>query len=105
MDRVTAELCQKQIRHCYTWIERFMQSQEDDSLQQFGILAALLPLTAALIQTEAVDSLPDLPDEDGEDDEEQKVGAASPLSIPTARWALDLLPCHAQSCVSILARL
>jgi hypothetical protein len=72
MDRVSAELCQKQIRHCHTWIEQFMQSQEGGSLQQFGTLAALLPLAAALIQTEVVDPLPDPADEDDEDDEEEK---------------------------------
>jgi len=72
MDRVTAELCQKQIRHCHTWIEEFMQSEEGGSLQQFGTLAALLPLAAALIQSEAVDPLPDPPGEDDEDGEAEK---------------------------------
>ena len=48
MERVTAELCQKQISHCHAWIEQFMQSEEGGSLQQFATLAALKPLAAAL---------------------------------------------------------
>jgi hypothetical protein len=72
MEQVTAELCQKQIRHCHTWIEQFMQSQEGGSLQQFGTLAALLPLAAALIQTEAIDPLPDPPEEEDENEAEEK---------------------------------
>jgi len=49
-----------------------MQSQEGGNLQQFGTLEALLPLAAALMHTEAVDSLPNPCDEDDEADEEQK---------------------------------
>jgi len=52
MDRVSAELCQKQIRHCHTWIERFMQTEGGGCLQQFGSMAALLLLAPALTQTE-----------------------------------------------------
>ena len=52
MEQVTAELCQKQIAHCHAWIERFMQSEEGGSLQQFGTLHALMPLAAALTTSE-----------------------------------------------------
>jgi len=72
MEQVTAELCQKQIRHCHAWIEQFMQSEEGGSLQQFGTLQAVLPLAAALIRTEAVDTLPAPPGEDDEEEEEQQ---------------------------------
>jgi hypothetical protein len=72
MDRVTAELCQKQIRHRHTWIEHFMQSGEGGSLQQFGTLAALMPLAAALIQTKVIDPLPDPPDDEDEGENEEK---------------------------------
>ena len=54
MDSVTAALCQKQIRHCHAWIERFMQSEEGGSLQQFTSLQTLLPFAAALLQSEEV---------------------------------------------------
>ena len=71
MERVTAELCQKQIQHCHTWIERFMQSEEGDSLQQFGSLQALLPLAAALLKAEDLtsDAVP-LAEEDKEEPDE-----------------------------------
>jgi hypothetical protein len=52
MERVTAELCQKQISHCHAWIERFMQSEESGNLQQFGSLQALQPLAAALLKAD-----------------------------------------------------
>ncbi len=48
MDEVTADLCRKEIAHCHKWIETFMQSEEGGSLQQFGTLQALMPLSAAL---------------------------------------------------------
>jgi transposase len=51
MERVTAELCQKQISHCHAWIEQFMQSEEGDNLQQFGTLQTLMPLAAALFKS------------------------------------------------------
>ena len=72
MECVTAELCQKQTRHCHTWIEQLMQSEEGGSLQQFGTLQSLLPLAAALIHTEAVDPLPAPPGQDDEEEEEQQ---------------------------------
>jgi len=72
MEQVTAELCQKHIRHCHTWIEQFMQSEEGGSLQQFGTLAALTPLAAALIQTEQIDPPPVPSDEEDEEEEEEK---------------------------------
>ena len=52
MDQVTAQLCQKQIQHCHAWIEDFMRSEQGGSLQQFASLPALLPLAAALTNTE-----------------------------------------------------
>lgn len=55
---VTAEMCQKQMRHCHSWIEQSMQSQEGGNLQQFATLQALMLLAAALIQTENIDLLP-----------------------------------------------
>ena len=73
MERVTAELCQKQIAHCHAWIERFMQSEEGGSLQQFGSLQALLPLAAALL--EAGDLAPDPAPLAAEDEEEQEEAA------------------------------
>jgi hypothetical protein len=51
MESVTADLCQKQIQHCHAWIERFMQSEEGESLQQFSTLKQLLPLAAALLKS------------------------------------------------------
>ena len=72
MEQVTVELCQKQIAHCHAWIERFMQSEEGGSLQQFGTLKALMPLAAALIQTEKIEP-PSVPsDEEDEDEEGEK---------------------------------
>ncbi len=72
MEQVTAELCQKQIRHCHTWIEQFMQSEQGGSLQQFGTLEALMPLASALIQTEKIDP-PSVPsDEEDADVDEEK---------------------------------
>lgn len=53
MDRVTAELCKKQIGHCHAWIERFMQSEEGGSLQQFATLQQLTPLAGAMLQVDA----------------------------------------------------
>jgi hypothetical protein len=71
MERVTAELCQKQIQHCHEWIERFVQSEEGGSLHQFDSLQALLPLAAALLKADdlAPDSVP-LEEEDEEDQDE-----------------------------------
>jgi len=69
MECVTAELCQKQIAHCHAWIERFMQSEEGGSLQQFVTLAALKPLAAAL--TNAGDLAADAAPPAEEDDEEE----------------------------------
>jgi hypothetical protein len=69
MERVTAELCQKQISHCHAWIERFMQSEEGSSLQQFATLAALKPLAAAL--TNIDDLAPAAAPPAEEDDEEE----------------------------------
>ena len=72
MERVTAELCQKQIAHCHAWIDRFMQSEEGGSLQQFGTLQSLLPLAAALIKAGnlASDAVP-LAEAEQEEEEEQ----------------------------------
>jgi len=39
MERVTAELCQKQIAHRHAWIEHFMQSEEGGNFQQFACYA------------------------------------------------------------------
>jgi hypothetical protein len=69
MEQVTAELCQKQIKHCHAWIERFMQSEEGGSLQQFATLQALMPLAAAMQQSE--DATPTTPPPAEEDEEEQ----------------------------------
>jgi hypothetical protein len=69
MDQVTADLCQKQIAHCHAWIERFMQSEEGGSLQQFGTLEALMPLAAALHHSEEVAATPAPAAEDDEEDE------------------------------------
>jgi transposase len=54
MDEVTAELCRKEIAHCHKWMEEFMQSEEGGSLQQFGGLKALMPLSAALSEAHEV---------------------------------------------------
>jgi hypothetical protein len=70
MERVTAELCQKQIQHCHTWIEQFMRSEEGGSLQQFATLAALKPLAAALINIG--DLAPPAAPPAEEDEEEQE---------------------------------
>ena len=73
MERVTAELCQKQIQHCHGWMERFMQSEDGGSLHQFGSLQALLPLAAALLKTDALP--PDAVALTEEDEEEQDEAA------------------------------
>jgi hypothetical protein len=89
MDRVTAELCQKQIRHCHEWIERFMQSDEGGNLQQFTTLKALLPLAGALLQSDdlAPDTVPPT-----EEDEEEQEGAGWTQS---SQHAISLLgPSH-----------
>jgi hypothetical protein len=69
MERVTADLCQKQIAHCHAWIERFMQSEEGGSLQQFGCLKALVPLATALLKSDELAAIAVQPA--GEDEEEQ----------------------------------
>jgi len=71
MDQVTAELCQKQIQHCHAWIENFMWSEQGGSLRQFATLRALLPLAAALTNTDDVapDAVP--PTEENEEEEVQ----------------------------------
>jgi len=71
MDQVTAELCQKQIAHCHAWIEDFMRSEQGGSLRQFATLSALLPLAAALTNTEEVapDAVP--PSEENEEEEDK----------------------------------
>ena len=69
MEQVTAELCQKQIKHCHTWIERFMQSEQGGSLQQFATLSALMPLAAALVKADNL--APDAVSPAEEDEEEQ----------------------------------
>ena len=73
MERVTAELCQKQIQHCHAWIERFMRSEEGDSLQQFGTLQTLMPLAAALLKSDefALDAVPHAAEDE---EEEAEVG-------------------------------
>jgi hypothetical protein len=73
MERVTAELCQKQIAHCHAWIERFMQSEEGDSLQQFGTLKTLLQLAAALLKSDEFAATAVLP---AEEDKEEQAEAA-----------------------------
>jgi hypothetical protein len=70
MERVTAELCQKQIAHCHAWIEQFMQSEEGGSLHQFMSLQALLPLAIALVKAD--DLAPDTVPPIEEDEEEQE---------------------------------
>ena len=72
MERVTAELCQKQIAHCHAWIERFMQSEEGGSLQQFATLAALKPLAAVLTN---IDDLVPAAAPPAEEDDEQEAEA------------------------------
>jgi hypothetical protein len=69
MEQVTAELCQTQIQHCHAWIERFMQSEESGSLQQFGSLQVLQPLADALLKAE--DATPPAAPPAEENEEEQ----------------------------------
>jgi hypothetical protein len=73
MDNVTAELCQKQIRHCHAWIERFISSDQGGSLQQFTTLQTLMPLAGALQQTDdaAPTTAPMTEGEKGEEEEEE----------------------------------
>jgi len=71
MERVTAELCQKQIQHCHTWIEQFMQSDEGGSLQQFATLAALKPLAAALTNIGDLTPIAAPPAEEDEEEQEE----------------------------------
>jgi transposase len=73
IEQVTAELCQKQIAHCHAWIERFMHSEEGDSLQQFGTLKALLPLAAALLKSDACAATAVPPAEEAEEEQEKAV--------------------------------
>ena len=72
IERVTAELCQKQIAHCHAWIEQFMQSEEGGSLQHFATLAALKPLAAALTNIDALALAPAAAPPAEEDEEEQQ---------------------------------
>jgi hypothetical protein len=71
MDLVTAELCQKQIKHCHAWIEQFMQSEQGGSLQQFSSMQALMPLAAALQQCDdaAFSTAPPAEEDEEEEDE------------------------------------
>jgi transposase len=69
MEQVTAELCQKQIRHCHEWIEEFMQSEQGGSLQQFMDLEALQH--AAPEQLKASDLTPSTVPPTEDDEEEQ----------------------------------
>jgi hypothetical protein len=69
MEKVTADLCQKEISHCHAWIQRFMQSEKGGSLQQFGNLQALMPLAAALQQSEKATATPPPATEDAEKDQ------------------------------------
>ena len=71
MEQVTAELCQKQIAHCHAWIERFMQSEEGESLRQFGSLPALLPLAAALLKSDELAATPVPPAEEADEEQEE----------------------------------
>ena len=71
MDEVTAELCRKEIAHCHKWIETFMQSEEGGSLQQFGTLQSLMPLSAALSEAHEVSSSVTPTTEDEEEEEEE----------------------------------
>jgi hypothetical protein len=73
MEKVTADLCQKQIQHCHAWIDKFMQSEEGGSLQQFGTLQALQPLAAALQQCDD-DASTTAPHAEEEEEEEGEGG-------------------------------
>jgi DDE superfamily endonuclease len=68
MEQVTAELCRKQIAHCHAWIERFMQSEEGESLQQFGSLQGLQPLAGSLLKSEDAAPLAAPPAEEDEEE-------------------------------------
>jgi hypothetical protein len=70
MERVTAELCQKQIKHCHAWIEQFMSSEQGGSLQQFADLQSLKQAPAQ--QLKADDLAPDAAAPAEEDEEEQE---------------------------------
>ena len=70
MDRVTAELCQKQISHCHAWIERFMKSEECGSLQQFATLQALKPLSGTMLQVNPAAPAAAQTAEDSDDEQE-----------------------------------
>ena len=71
MERVTAELCQKQIKHCHAWIEQFMLSERGGSLQQFADLQTLKHASAQ--QLKADDLAPDaaVPAEEDEEEHEE----------------------------------
>jgi hypothetical protein len=69
MERVTAALCQKQIRHCHEWIEQFMSSEQGGSLQRFKDLKALQH--AAHEELKATDLAPAAMPAVEEDDEDQ----------------------------------
>jgi hypothetical protein len=71
MEQVTAELCQKQIQHCHAWIARFMQSEEGESLQQFGSLQALQPLAGALLKSDECATTAVPPAEEDEEEQEE----------------------------------
>jgi transposase len=73
MEKVTADLCQKQIQHCHAWIDEFMQSEEGGSLQQFGTLQVLQPLAAALQQCDDAASTT-APNAEEEGEEEGEAG-------------------------------
>ena len=71
MEKVTAELCQKEISHVHTWIEQFMQSEEGGSLQRFADLHALMNASAndAKADDLAVMALPLTKEEEEEEEE------------------------------------
>ena len=76
MDQVTKELCQDVIRHAQQWMDRFIQSEEGGSLQQFGSLASLTAASVGVHQAAATDTayttwVPQTADE--EDDQEERV--------------------------------
>ena len=70
MDRVTAELCQKQIQHCHAWIERFMKSDEGGSLTQFATLQVLKPFASTMLQVDPTPPAAVQTAEDSDDDQE-----------------------------------
>jgi hypothetical protein len=71
MECVTAELCQKEISHCHTWIEQWMKSDNGGSLQQFADLSALTHTPSEALKANDIAAIPPPAAEEEADEQEE----------------------------------